>query len=342
MSIRIGDITLRHGLILAPMAGAADASFRAVCRELGAEYTVTEMISAKALCYEQRTRGNSPKTHKTAVLARITPPEAPCAVQIFGSEPEFMAQAAALLESGKYRGADDGRCTPAAIDINMGCPVNKVVSNGEGSALMKDPALAGRIIRSVREATKLPLTVKFRAGWDENSINAPEFAKIAEQNGADIICIHARTRSQMYAPGINLDIIRQVKEAVSIPVIGNGDIFTAEDAVNMINATGCDGVAVARGALGNPWLFNEIACALEGTPYTPPTDAQRLELALFHARDMIERKGERTGLAEARPHMARYTKGIRGSASARDRIMKAESLQEIEQVFVELMQEAEQ
>ncbi len=342
MSIRIGDIILRQGLVLAPMAGAADASFRAVCRQMGAEYTVTEMISAKALCYEQRARGNSPKTHKTAVLARITPPEAPCAVQIFGSEPEFMGQAAQLLESGEYRGADDGRCTPAAIDINMGCPVNKIVSNGEGSALMKDPTLAGRIIKAVREATKLPLTVKFRAGWDENSINAPEFAKIAEQNGADVICIHARTRSQMYAPGINVDIIRQVKEAVSIPVLGNGDIFTAEDAINMINATGCDGVAVARGALGNPWLFREISCALDGTLYTPPTDKERLELALFHAKDMIERKGERVGLAEARPHMARYTKGLHGSASARDRIMKAESLQQIEQVFAELQQEAEQ
>lgn len=342
MSIRIGDITLRHGLILAPMAGAADASFRSVCRGLGAEYTVTEMISAKALCYEQRAHGNSPKTHKTAVLARITPPEAPCAVQIFGSEPEFMAQAAALLESGEYRGGNDGRCLPVAIDINMGCPVNKIVSNGEGSALMKDPALAGRIIKAVKAATKLPVTVKFRAGWDEDRINAPEFAKMAEQNGADVICIHARTRAQMYAPGIDLDIIRQVKEAVTLPVIGNGDIFTAEDAVNMINATGCDGVAVARGALGNPWLFSEISCALEGTPYTPPTDAQRLELALLHAKDMIARKGERTGLAEARPHMARYTKGIHGSASARDRIMKAESLADIEQTFEILIREAEQ
>lgn len=342
MSICIGDTILRHGLILAPMAGTADASFRGICHSLGAEYTVTEMISAKALCYEQRARGSSPKTHKTATLARITPPEFPCAVQLFGAEPEFMAQAAALLESGEYRGADDGRCTPAAIDINMGCPVNKVVSNGEGSALMKDPALAGRIIKAVKNAVKLPVTVKFRAGWDEHSINAPEFAKMAEQNGADLICIHARTRSQMYAPGIDLGIIEQVKRAVNIPVLGNGDIFTAEDALNMINATGCDGVAVARGALGNPWLFSEIACALEGVDYTPPTDKERLALALFHARDMIERKGERTGLAEARPHMARYTKGIHGSASARDRIMKAESLEAIEQVFSQLMQEAAQ
>ncbi|MBQ9079695.1 MAG: tRNA dihydrouridine synthase DusB [Clostridia bacterium] len=333
MSLNIGGISLRHGLILAPMAGAADASFRAVCRAQGAEYTVSEMLSAKALCYEQLSRKTADNTHKTANIARITPPEAPCSVQIFGSEPEFMARAAALLASGEYRGADDGRLLPVAIDINMGCPVHKVVSNGEGSALMKNLPLAGEIIRAVRDAVKIPLTVKFRAGWDADHINAPELARIAEANGADAICIHARTREQMYAPGVDISIIGEVKRAIKIPVIGNGDIFSADDAVRMITQTGCDGVAVARGALGNPWLFREIAFALDGIPYVPPTDAERLELALAHARDMIARKGERVGLAEARPHMARYTKGIHGSAVARDAIMKAESLDIIEEIF---------
>lgn len=336
MSITIGNTVLDHGLILAPMAGAADASFRAVCRAMGAEYTVTEMVSAKALCYEQRTRGSNPRTYKTATLARITAGEAPCAVQLFGAEPAYMAEAAAMLESGNYRGADDDRLSPVAIDINMGCPVHKVVSNGEGSALMKDPALAGEIIKAVKRAVKLPVTVKFRAGWDKDSINAPEFARMAEQAGADIICIHGRTREQMYAPGIDIGVIEQVKKAVSIPVIGNGDIFTAEDAIRMIDRTGCDGVAIARGALGNPWIFREIAAALDGKQFTPPTDEERLSLALFHGRDMIERKGVSRGLAEARPHMARYTKGIHSSAAARDAIMKAESLEQIEQVFLQL------
>lgn len=336
MSFYIGNTLLSHGLILAPMAGAADASFRAVCRAQGADYTVSEMLSAKALCYEQLSAKKSDKTHKTANIARITPPEAPCSIQIFGSEPEFMARAAALLESGEYRGADDGRLLPVAIDINMGCPVHKVVSNGEGSALMKNLPLAGEIIAAVRKAIKIPLTVKFRAGWDSEHINAVELAKIAEANGADAICVHGRTREQMYAPGADWNIIGQVKAAVKIPVIGNGDVFSAEDATNMIKQTGCDGIGVARGALGNPWLFREMACALDGVEYVPPTDAERLQLAIFHAKDMIERKGERVGLAEARPHMARYTRGIHGSATARDAIMKAESIDVIEEIFNKL------
>lgn len=336
MSFYIGNTHLPHGLMLAPMAGSGDASFRAVCRAQGADYTVSEMLSAKALCYEQLSTKTSDKTHKTANIARITSPEAPCAIQIFGSEPEFMARAAALLESGEYRGADDGRLLPIAIDINMGCPVHKVVSNGEGSALMNNLPLAGEIISAVRRAIKIPLTVKFRAGWDSAHINAVELAKIAEANGADAICVHGRTREQMYAPGADWNIIGQVKAAVKIPVIGNGDVFSVRDAVNMVKQTGCDGVAVARGALGNPWIFREIACALDGVPYAPPTDAERLQLALFHAKDMIERKGERVGLAEARPHMARYTRGIHGSATARDAIMKAESIDVIEEIFNKL------
>ena len=336
MSFYIGNTLLPHGLVLAPMAGSGDASFRAVCRAQGAEYTVSEMLSAKALCYEQLSTKKADKTHKTASIARITPPEAPCSVQIFGSEPEFMSRAAALLESGEYRGADDGRLLPVAIDINMGCPVHKVVSNGEGSALMKNLPLAGEIIAAVRRAIKIPLTVKFRTGWDSDHINAVELAKIAEANGADAVCVHGRTREQMYAPGADWEIIGQVKNAIKIPVIGNGDVFSAEDAVKMVKQTGCDGVAVARGALGNPWIFREIACALDGIPYVPSTDAERLQLALDHARDMIARKGEYVGLAEARPHMARYTRGIHGSATARDAIMKAESIDIIEEIFKKL------
>ena len=227
MSVKIGNITLRHGLILAPMAGVADSSFRAICRRLGAEYTVTEMLSAKALCYEQLCKKNGENTLKTAAIAKMTEEEKPCAVQLFGSEPEFMAEAARRLSVGDYRGFD-GRSLPAAIYINMGCPVHKVVSNGEGSALMKSPELAGKIVEAICRETSLPVTVKIRAGWDGDSKNAPELAKIVEAAGASLICVHGRTRDQMYAPPVDWEIIRQVKEAVKVPVIGNGDVVDAK------------------------------------------------------------------------------------------------------------------
>lgn len=339
MSLCIGDVRLRHGLALAPMAGAADTSFRIICRELGAEYCVTEMLSAKALCYEQlcrRTDGD-PETVKTASIARITPDEMPCAVQIFGSEPEFMARAAALLEAGEYRGSGDGRQKPAAIDINMGCPVHKVVSNGEGSALMKNPRLAGEIIAAVSGAVGLPVTVKIRAGWDADSVNAPELARIAEANGAAAVCVHARTRAQLYTPGVDIGVIERVKRAVSIPVIGNGDIYTAADALSMLDRTGCDGIAVARGALGNPWLFREIIAVLEGVGFTPPTPEERLTLALRQMDDMISRKGLRTGFTEARPRLAGYIKGIPGAAAARSAVMTAGTPDEIRKIFGRLI-----
>ena len=332
--LKIGEAILPHGLMLAPMAGISDASFRILCRRYGAEYTVSEMVSAKALCYEQQCR--RPKAAKTAPLAAITDEEAPMAVQLFGSDPAFMSEAARLLESGDYLGAC-GTCRPAAIDINMGCPVHKVVGNNEGSALMRDPERAAAIVRAVRDAVKLPVTVKIRAGWDENSKNAPEFAKRMEAAGADLITVHGRTRQQFYAPSSDNRVIAAVKRAVSIPVVGNGDLFCAEDVRRMREETGCDGVMIARGAMGNPFLFSEIVAMDEGLPYTPPTDKERIDTALLHAADMVKRKGERTGLAEARKHMLWYCKGLRGAAAAREALTHAASLTEIRAVLYTLI-----
>jgi nifR3 family TIM-barrel protein len=258
------------------------------------------------------------------------------AIQLFGSEPDFMREAAMLLETGSYRGAKS-ECAPAAIDINMGCPVHKVVGNNEGSALMRDPERAAAIVRAVKDAVKLPVTVKIRAGWDENSKNAPEFAKRMEEAGADLITVHGRTRQQFYAPSSDNRVIAAVKRAVCIPVVGNGDLFCAEDVRRMREQTECDGVMIARGAMGNPFLFSEIIAMDEGKPYTPPTDKERIDTALFHAADMVKRKGERMGLAEARKHMLWYCKGLRGAAAAREALTHAESLEEIRTVLYTLI-----
>jgi tRNA-dihydrouridine synthase B len=332
--LKIGAHTLTHGLLLAPMAGVSDASFRLLCRRAGAEYTVSEMVSAKALCFEQRARVSVPV--RTAPLADISQEEAPMAIQLFGSEPDFMREAAVLLETGEYRGAKR-QAAPAAIDINMGCPVHKVVSNNEGSALMRDPDRAAAIVRAVKDAVKLPVTVKIRAGWDESSKNAPEFAKKMEAAGADLITVHGRTRQQFYAPFSDNRVICAVKQAVKIPVVGNGDLFCAEDVRRMREETECDGVMIARGAMGNPFLFGEIVAMDEGKPYTPPTDKERIDTALFHAADMVKRKGERTGLAEARKHMLWYCKGLRGAAAAREALTHAQSLDEIRAVLYALI-----
>jgi len=323
MALSFGGVTLRHGLMLAPMAGATDLAFRELCRLHGAEYTVTEMISAKALVLEQASRRT--KVHRTAQLATITRTEAPTAIQIFGHEPEVMAEAARLLASGEYAGAVS-TALPAAIDINMGCPVPKIVNNGEGSALMKEPDTAVAIVRAVKTAVKLPVTVKMRAGWDFASRNAPELAQRLEDAGADLLCVHGRTRQQFYEPSSDNRIIAAVKAAVSIPVVGNGDLCCAEDVQHMIEQTACDGVMIGRGALGNPFLFDEVCAALEGRAYAPPTMRTRMETAFAHASDMIARKGERLGLAEVRKHMAWYCRGVRGAAAVRNALMRAESL----------------
>lgn len=333
-ALRIGSLLLPYGLMLAPMAGVADTSFREICRQHGAEYTVSEMVSAKALCYEQAAKGSAPA--RTAQLANITQKESPMAIQLFGREPQFMAEAARLIEQGIYRGASQAQ-PPAAIDINMGCPVQKVISNGEGSALMKEPEQAAAIVRAVKHAVSLPVTVKIRAGYTNAQKNAPEFAKILEQAGADLICVHGRTRQQMYAPGSDNGVIAAVKRAVSIPVVGNGDLNSAEDVARMLEETACDGVMLARGTLGNPFLFAEVRAFFEKKPYTPPTFSQRIEVALAHAADMVSRKGERIGIPEARKHMVWYCKGLRGAATARDALMQADTLEGMRAVLMGLL-----
>lgn len=335
--MRIGNTEIAHGLFLAPLAGVSDRSFRRMARRFGAEYTVSEMVSAKALCYEQLSKRPVTDTRvRTAPLAAVFREEEPMAVQLFGAEPSFVAEAARLLESGEYRGAC-GEIPPAAIDINMGCPMAKIVGNGEGSALLKDPALAADIVRATVRATSLPVTVKIRAGWDAESINAVEVAKRLEDAGASMICVHGRTRAQMYAPSADWSIIRAVKEAVSVPVVGNGDVFSGEDALRMLRETGCDGVMIARGAQGNPWIFSEVSAALEGRPYTPPTLTERLSIALEHAEDIVHEKGERIGIAESRKHMAWYLHGIRGAATARNAVMTATTLDGLRAIFAGLM-----
>ena len=306
--LTFGNTVLQHGVMLAPMAGVTDTSFRLLCRRFGAEYTVSEMVSAKALCYEQRSHRKESGASCTAQLARITKEEAPMAVQLFGSEPEFMAEAARLLKSGEYRGCAS-EVAPAAIDINMA------------------------IVRAVRSAVSLPVTVKIRAGWDAEHINAVELARRLEAAGADLICVHARTREQLYAPGIMPEVIAEVKAAVKIPVVGNGDIFSAEDALKMKKDTGCDGVMIGRGAMGHPWIFREIVDALEGKQTPAMSLDERLSVAAEHLDAMLADKGERTGVAEAKKHMAWYISGIPGAAAARGSVMTATSPEELRAVL---------
>lgn len=337
----LGNSFIKYGLVLSPMAGATDYAMREVCRRYGASLVVSEMVSAKALCYEQRCKKRNGELSKTAPLAAVREEELPMSVQIFGSEPDFMAEAAMLLECGEYFGSKS-TAKPTAIDINMGCPVAKVVSNGEGSALMRDPELAGRIIRAVADRINIPVTVKIRAGWDKNSINAVEMAKIAEQNGAAMICVHARTREQFYEPGADWDIIAKVKNAVSIPVVGNGDVTNAESARKLIETSGCDGIAIGRGALGNPFIFSEIIAAAEGKEFEKPDIEERLRVALLQTERMCQLKGEYVAVREARKHVSWYITGIKGAAEARHRINSVESIAEIKAIAEEIVKNQKQ
>lgn len=330
--IILGNTVIKNGIMLAPMAGATDHAMRVMCRRHGLDFAVTEMVSAKAMMFHDR---------KTAVLARIEDGDTPLAVQIFGSDPEIMASAARELALSSYPGCETGNI-PAAIDINMGCPVAKIVKNGEGSALMKEPELAERIVSACVKAldgTGVPLTVKMRAGWETapTGKNAPELAKRLEAAGAALICIHGRTREQFYAPSADYDIIKQVKKAVSVPVIGNGDVISAADAVRMTEETGCDGVAVGRGALGNPFIFDEISCALSGKPYSPPSVKERLDTAVEHTEMLIADKGGRVGVLESRKHFAWYIRGLKGATQIRDRIMRTETHAEMVEILYELL-----
>lgn len=334
--LEFGKVKLKHGLMLAPMAGVTDHPFRSLCRSFGAEYLVSEMVCAKALCYEQLCKKSlSSHPSKTAPLAAVRADELPMAVQIFGSEPEFMAEAAKMIAERSYRGAL-GECAPSAIDINMGCPVAKVVGNGEGSALLKDPILAGKIVEAVAKSVSLPVSVKIRLGWDKSSINAVEMAKRLEACGASLICVHGRTREQQYAPFADWGEIAKVKNAVRVPVVGNGDIFSAADALSIVEKTGCDGVMVGRGALGNPWIFENIIALFEGRDAREPDAAERVDVALAHVAAMIEEKGERVGIAESRKHISWYIKGMRGAAELRGKVNSALTLDEMKTILTSI------
>ena len=309
MKLRIGNTVLENNVILAPMAGVTDLPFRVLCREQGAGCVVTEMVSAKAVLYNNK---------NTRELLQIDPAERPAAVQLFGSEPDIMAEIAARLEEGPYD----------YIDVNMGCPVPKIVNNGEGSALMKNPERAKEVLTAMVKAVKKPVTVKFRKGFNDLSVNAVEFAKMAESCGVAAVAVHGRTREQYYSGKADWDIIRQVKEAVRIPVIGNGDIFTPEDAGRMLKETGCDGIMVARGAKGNPWLFGRINHYLDTGEVLPgPSMAEIKAMILRHGRMLVQFKGEGVAMREMRGHMAWYTKGMPHSATLRNEINQVETLE---------------
>lgn len=312
---------------LAPLAGVSDYAFRRVCADFGMKYAVTEMVSAKAMHYNDK---------KTAELAYIRDDEPDTAVQLFGSEPDIIAEAAKKLAENSYA-YNKGSRLPCAIDINMGCPVNKIVSNGEGSALMKNPELIGKIVRAAVNAQNLPVTVKIRAGWDRNTVNAVEVARIAESSGASMICVHGRTRSEMYISDVDYDIIKQVKNNVSIPVFANGGIMSADDALRVLDYTGADGIMIARGAMGNPWIFEQIDALMNGQVARIPETDEIIATALKHIKLMIDEKGEKTGVCESRKHIACYTKGMRGSAALREKINHAEKYEEIEGLLKTLL-----
>ena len=310
--LTIGSVTLPNNLILAPMAGVTDLPFRLLCKEQGAGLLCMEMVSAKAILYKNR---------NTEELMAIDERELPVSLQLFGSDPDIVSRIAHQIEKRPFD----------ILDINMGCPVPKIVNNGEGSALMKNPLLAGEIIEKTVKAIKKPVTVKIRKGFDEAHVNAVEMARIAEASGAAAIAVHGRTREQFYSGKADWDIIRQVKEAVSIPVIGNGDLLTAEDVVAMYEQTGCDGFMIGRGAQGNPWIFKQILHTFETGEVLPkPTFEEVTDMMLRHAKMMMEFKGEYTGIREIRKHGAWYTAGYPNSAKLRVMINEVETYEELE------------
>lgn len=312
----IENIQIKNNLVLAPMAGVTDLPFRLLCKEQGCGMVSSEMVSAKAILYNNK---------NTDALLNTLPEERPVSIQLFGSDPVIMADMAKRLE-------DEGRMFDI-IDINMGCPVPKVVNNGEGSALMQNPQLVGRIVGAVAKAVKSPVTVKIRKGFSDDTVNAPEIAHIIEESGGACVAVHGRTRQQYYSGSADWDIIRQVKEKVKIPVIGNGDITCGADAAAMFEQTGCDAVMIGRAARGNPWIFREIAAYLEnGAGFDAPTDKEVREIILRHAKLLIQYKGEYTGIREMRKHFAWYTAGFPHSSMLRNRVNFIESFEELEKL----------
>ena len=317
-TLQIGNVTLENNLILAPMAGVSDLPFRLLCREQGAGLVCMEMVSAKAILYKNR---------NTEELLTIDPKEHPVSLQLFGSDPDIISEIAKQIEERPFD----------ILDLNMGCPVPKVVNNGDGSALMKNPRLAGEIIEKTARAIKKPLTVKIRKGFDDAHVNAVELAHIAQESGAAAVAVHGRTREQYYAGHADWDIIRQVKEAVSIPVIGNGDIRTPEDVAAMAEQTGCDGYMIARGAEGNPWIFRQILHYFDtGEHRARPDFSEVTEMLLRHAQMQIDCKGDYTGIREIRKHAAWYTAGYRNSSKLRGRINEVENYEQLEALFREV------
>jgi len=310
--MRIGTIDIGNGIIAAPMAGVSDLPFRLLCARYGSDMQCMEMVSAKAITYHNR---------NTESLLAVSPAEGVVSLQIFGSEPDVMAEAVRMIQDRPYH----------ILDINMGCPVPKIVNNGEGSALMKDPGLVGRIISAVVAVSDKPVTVKIRAGFDPEHINAPEIAHVAEESGAAAVCVHGRTREQYYSGRADWNVIAEVKSAVNIPVIGNGDIDSAEAAVRMREQTGCDAVMIGRALRGNPWLLRDIRTYVEtGVHAEAPSVQERVDTILEHGRMLIEHKGEYIGIREMRKHTAWYTAGVPGSAAFRGRINEMETYAELE------------